>query len=125
MVDDHYSNTSKETINVFIFILVNSNTKNYAKVHMIGDRSLIARSGGVADTQHVVEIVQWKVGNSCGVLGDVLCICLCQFFFVLPVKFVAINYYLPHNYVMMIVASPSSHSGERLQSCASWFLPSD
>eukprot|EP01084_Bolivina_argentea_P303386 523779_1 len=35
--------------------------RNALKVHIIGDRSLIARSGGVADTQHVAEIVQRKV----------------------------------------------------------------
>ncbi len=30
---------------------------------MLGDRALIARSGGAADTQHVAELVQRKVAN--------------------------------------------------------------
>ncbi len=62
MVDNNFSSPSKEMTNAFLFTLIFD--PNNAKVHIIGDRSLIARSGGVADTQHVAEIVQRKVGNS-------------------------------------------------------------
>ncbi len=62
MVDNHFSSPFKEMTNAFLSILIFN--PNNTKVHVISDKSLIARSGGAADTQHVAEIVQRKVGNS-------------------------------------------------------------
>ncbi len=48
-------------------------------MHVLGDRALIARSGGAADTKHVAELVGHKVDNigSCGVLWvGFFCCCL-------------------------------------------------